>query len=391
MKRMTGIFLTVLLVLTMVPSFNVFAAVGDVSYPAVVAANDWNGNPSWQSVTMTETATAGTYTLTDNTAMYSLTWTPSTNTISIAATPKTLMVIPSSIGGIAVLNVGSLALSTAKNYTTTYIVVSEGVTTLVSSAFVNNKALVGIKLPSTLTTIGTNCFMSVTTLAQINLQDTKVNSIGTTAFKQTALVNVIFPTTLTTIQRETFSTCGSLVSVTFLGNLVNCNGVHSTTNNQAAFLSTPKLNTIIFKGTPASTTVSGFQEAGTDNLVTVYYPQGGSGYTTTAFIAGFRTGTTFTAVAAADTNSVITSFTSIANGYNVQTNIGLNAGIATSKNYIALFDANNNLIAVQSVVTGVKSTDFVTSDTTATKAKIFVLDGLANMKPLCASSELAKS
>lgn len=293
-KRKLAFFLTVLLVLTMIPSFNVFAITGDVTTPAVVAANDWNGNPSWQSATMTETATAGTYILknTDANAGYAFNWTPATGTISTydKTTYVSSMVVPGKVGDVNVTTIASGTFQ--KPVTLSYMVVSENVTTLKSTTF-RESGLIGIRLPKSLTTIESNNFLGCTKLAQINLEDTSLTSIGTTAFKQAAVVSLTFPATLTSILRETFYGCTSLESLTFLGTLTNCDGIGSTSGNQAAFYGTTKLKTINFFGNTAPTTVSGFAYAGVDYQITVYYPQGGPGYDTPEFIAGFRTGTTF--------------------------------------------------------------------------------------------------
>lgn len=407
MKRTSVIFLTFLLILTMVPSFNVFAAAGDVTHPTVVAANDWYGNPSWQSATLTESATAGTYTIVNNDAGagYGFTWVPATGTLSAATGIIASMVVPGSIGGV---NVTALGLSTTStgtfqgNTALKYLVVSENVTTLGSKTFKDNSAnFVGIKLPSTLTTIMDNAFINCRKLPSIDLMHSNITSLGDTCFKQCyALTSITIPATVTNIPKQAFYNCYMLNTIIFTGPVVITNngtaiGASDTTNGP--FYDTGALANIVFKSSSqgsskiAAFALAGKSSAGVAIQTTVFYPQGATACDTSAFQSSFKAGTLFTAVSATTTNSAITSFTSTANGYNVQTNIGLTQGIPTSKNYIALYDANENLIAIQSIPSGVKSIDFVTSDTTVTKARVFVWDSIASLKPLCGSQTVTKS
>ncbi|MBQ8510671.1 MAG: leucine-rich repeat protein [Clostridia bacterium] len=121
------------------------------------------------------------------------------------------------------------------------VYIPEGVTTLSSSSFNNNKNLTTIVLPSTLTTIGGSAFSQCTKLANINLGKVKVfgssafqgcaalttadlssaTQIDTMAFYGcTALTTVTLPSTLTTIQGNVFNGCTSLETIN-LGNITS--------------------------------------------------------------------------------------------------------------------------------------------------------------------------
>ncbi|MDD4688660.1 MAG: alginate lyase family protein [Eubacteriales bacterium] len=253
----------------------------------VKADNDWDGNKSWQSATMTATGTQGLYIVTNTDAGYSFAWEPSTGTITASDKVYTdKVVVPSMIDGVAVKTVGGdtfrKPISTGK-----YVVVSEGITSLATNSFRDNGVVVGVRLPKSLTSIGALSFLCTYKLTDINLGETSVTTTGATVFKQsTGLKEITLPKTLSIINSETFYECSSLENITFLGDLVEC----KTSN---AFSGTNNLRNITFRGNNAPTSNVVLTSAGMDYNVSVHYPQGGVGYTSQEFISAFREGTRF--------------------------------------------------------------------------------------------------
>ena len=102
----------------------------------------------------------------------------------------------------------------SSNYRTTVqkVVINEGVTTIVSSAFNNCDALTEVTIPSTMTTIGEEAFYSCDNLVTVNFNG------GTTieyrAFSGCAnLVSVTIPNSVTTIGERAFYRCQKLETI----------------------------------------------------------------------------------------------------------------------------------------------------------------------------------
>lgn len=279
--------------------------------------------PSWQKAALEETDTPGTYTLinkdfdetadlSDSDAWYTFTLTANADNTawSLSATStdkstfKTSMVVPGSVNGKPVTEIKN---ETFRNKNFQYIVVSENIESIGGNAF-RESNMVGIKLPKSLTSIGMMSFYHSLSLTQINLEDTSLTDTGTGAFRDCPLTEVTLPATLKILGSATFSNCKNLKTVTFLGALEKCNRTGSGDNDTWAFNNTIALEKIIFSGYTApgyntdtgetnAADLVGFNTAGLDYQVTVYFPKGGRGYDTDTFAAGFREGTTFAEVA----------------------------------------------------------------------------------------------
>ena len=95
-----------------------------------------------------------------------------------------------------------------------------GISRLLDYAFQNCSSLAEITLPASLTSIGTYVFQNCSSLTRvINLENTKVTSIGGNAFKDcTSLTEITLPDTLTSISGNIFQGCKSLTRVMNLEN-----------------------------------------------------------------------------------------------------------------------------------------------------------------------------
>ncbi len=86
------------------------------------------------------------------------------------------------------------------------------VTNIAESAFANNKTLLCVEIPSSVTSIGSTAFYGCTNLIYAVIQGAK--SIGYSAFHGcTNLANIFLPNSLTSIQDRAFKDCTSLTSV----------------------------------------------------------------------------------------------------------------------------------------------------------------------------------
>lgn len=491
MKRVfwTSIVLTILLI-SIMAAFAITA--NAAALPATVVADEGWGNVTYDSTTKELKNGDGGYSFSMTTSGTNATL----STFGVALT-ATKVVIPYQITcngttytvtaqGTYLLQVNA---STA-NTVTTDVIVSEGITTLSAMAFrsYNNTSKVkGIRLPSTLKTIGGNCFMTLTALTSINIPQ-GVTTVGGGAFQSTGLSSITFPSSITsfggdmfygstnltsvvfnfpitsmsgyffractkltsydipdtvtgtlgamsfsasgistaiipvgvtTIDGSAFSSCPNLTSVVCKGTLANI--------NSSAFASDSKLDNVTFKGNVTNIATLAFKDAkllksitfegqtapvlaadvfnittgGASEDFTIYYPAAGDNAANYGVGSAFRSSIASTTVASGKTltvhyvavqvptSSTLSNITPIAGGYTVGYHITLGTGITSSKNLVALYNGND-LVAVQSVASNATSVDFITNKT-ITKARAFVWDDIATVKPLCASPELLAS
>lgn len=103
-----------------------------------------------------------------------------------------------------------------------HVTIAEGTTTFSNSyVFYNCSSLESVELPSTLTSISSNCFDGCSSLTTINIPD-NVSSIGSYAFYGcTKLASVHLPFKLTSISECTFYNCSSLGSVTLPDGIIS--------------------------------------------------------------------------------------------------------------------------------------------------------------------------
>ena len=107
-----------------------------------------------------------------------------------------------------------LGIGAFRGYTNPTLNLPEGITTLSDKVFVS-AGLTEIVLPSTVTSMGANCFTSATSLKTIELND-GLESMGNRAFSGcSSLESIVIPGSVTTIGEYAFHTCKTLSSVTF--------------------------------------------------------------------------------------------------------------------------------------------------------------------------------
>ncbi|MBR4627418.1 MAG: leucine-rich repeat domain-containing protein [Ruminococcus sp.] len=111
---------------------------------------------------------------------------------------STDVVVPDSIGGKPVTEIGSAAFAYYKT----------------------QKYLTSVKLPSGLTVIGNNAFSGQTELKEISLPD-NLTSIGSGAFGSSGLTSISIPQSVTEIGSQAFSSCSKLSVIDIPENIVN--------------------------------------------------------------------------------------------------------------------------------------------------------------------------
>lgn len=130
----------------------------------------------------------------------------------------TEIVIPSTIAGKPVTEIGPMSFWMDDNMTS--VVIPEGVTTIGKQAFNGNDNLANIKLPSTLKTIGERAFWG-TAITELNVPE-GVTSIGREAFNSCKeLSSVTLPESLTYIGPNAFNSCPSLNEIRLPSNIVS--------------------------------------------------------------------------------------------------------------------------------------------------------------------------
>lgn len=130
----------------------------------------------------------------------------------------TEIVIPSTIAGKPVTEIGPMSFWMDDNMTS--VVIPEGVTTIGKQAFNGNDNLANIKLPSTLKTIGERAFWK-TAITELNVPE-GVTSIGREAFNSCKeLSSVTLPESLTYIGPNAFNSCPSLNEIRLPSNIIS--------------------------------------------------------------------------------------------------------------------------------------------------------------------------
>lgn len=130
----------------------------------------------------------------------------------------TEIVIPSTIAGKPVTEIGPMSFWMDDNMTS--VVIPEGVTTIGKQAFNGNDNLANIKLPSTLKTVGERAFWG-TAITELNVPE-GVTSIGREAFNSCKeLSSVTLPESLTYIGPNAFNSCPSLNEIRLPSNIIS--------------------------------------------------------------------------------------------------------------------------------------------------------------------------
>lgn len=133
--------------------------------------------------------------------------------ISLKA-PMTDVVVPKQIGKRLITRIGGNAFTRYKQGRSgdqvTLIVIPEGVTVLESRAMANLRSLSSVSLPSTLKTIGSDCFYLCESLTSITIPS-NVETIGVNAFFGCSkLKEVVLSEGLKHIARDAFRSCTAL-------------------------------------------------------------------------------------------------------------------------------------------------------------------------------------
>jgi hypothetical protein len=145
------------------------------------------------------------------------TFDPNSGTITGYSGPGGELVIPASIGGVAVTKIGDKAFQSKSNLSA--VIIPNGVTTIGVEAFAGCSGMTGVTLPNSLTNIGNFAFQVCGNLGSIIIPE-GVASLGANAFEScSGLTSITLPTSLKNIGSGTFYFCTNLVSVIFGGEL----------------------------------------------------------------------------------------------------------------------------------------------------------------------------
>ena len=130
---------------------------------------------------------------------------------SISPQPTGAVVIPSSLGGKPVVQIGYDAFYNCSNMTK--VTIPDTVTDIGETAFYGCSGLTNIIIPSSVTSIGESAFRGCSGLTNVSMQS--VAYIGIRAFSGcNGLTSVIIPNSVTSICSLAFSGCYGLTSVT---------------------------------------------------------------------------------------------------------------------------------------------------------------------------------
>jgi len=176
-----------------------------------------------------------------------LTYTTNDGAITITeyTGPGGVVTIPGMIDGLPVTRIGENAFYNASSLTG--VTIPGSVTNIGDYAFYGCANLAGISIPNSVTSIGNYQFRGCTNLASITIPN-GATSIGYSAFAFCAsLSKVTIPSGVTSLGSQAFTYCTSLTGVCFQGNA-------------------PSLASFVFEG---------------DNLATVYYLRGTTGWLAT--------------------------------------------------------------------------------------------------------------
>lgn len=129
------------------------------------------------------------------------------------------VVIPSTLGGYSVTNIGEEAFFDCNLLTS--VTIPECITSISRGAFSNCESLTSITIPNSVTSIGPSAFSNCTGLSSITIPYS-VTSIGDEAFYWCySLESISIPESITSIGSSTFFCCENLTSVTLPNSITN--------------------------------------------------------------------------------------------------------------------------------------------------------------------------
>jgi hypothetical protein len=126
--------------------------------------------------------------------------------------------IPSTIGGVPVVVIGSGAFQ--NNSTITSLVIPDSVTLIYDKAFQGMSSLEGAKIGNGVTYVGDSAFENNSKLATVSI-GSRVKTIGASAFDGAGLTAVTIPGTVRSIGNQAFGSNAALTRVRFVGNAPN--------------------------------------------------------------------------------------------------------------------------------------------------------------------------
>ena len=142
---------------------------------------------------------------------------------------STNLIIPSTIAGKKVTNIGD---STFKNCSSlTNVIIPNGITSIGKDAFRSCKSLTSITIPNSVTRIGNWAFSDCTGLTNVTILNS-VTSIGDSAFAYClSLTSVTIPGSVTSIMWGAFLGCKSIKDVYYTGNEIDWNKIKIWNDN----------------------------------------------------------------------------------------------------------------------------------------------------------------
>ena len=138
------------------------------------------------------------------------------------------VVIPKTIDGYSVTDIGFQAFLKCKNITS--IVIPDSVTSIGDTAFSGCDNLTNIVIPNSVTNIGDYAFSVCKSLTSITIPN-RITSIGKSTFSGCYnLANIIIPDSVTNINKSAFYYCTNLTNITIPDSVINIGDeVHSLT------------------------------------------------------------------------------------------------------------------------------------------------------------------
>ena len=195
------------------------------------------------------------------------------------------IVIPETLGGVPVTQIGNYAFYDCSSLTS--VVIPEGVTEIGSDAFGYCSSLTSVVIPEGVTKIGSYAFQGCSSLTEVVIPE-GVTTIGSNAFMNcSALTSVVIPESVTEIGGAAFDGCSALTEVvipegvTEIGNLAfqACSSLESvvipegvTSIGWAAFRGCSSLTEVALPENVTTIGDSAFQAC--SSLTSVVIPEG---------------------------------------------------------------------------------------------------------------------
>lgn len=154
------------------------------------------------------------------------------------------VVIPSTINGVKVTNIGPSAFVQCSSLTS--VTIPNSVTNIGKMAFDGCKSLTSITIPSSVTSIEDVAFESCNGLTSITISN-GVTSIGNYAFSRCSdLISITIPSSVTSIGECAFLQCKGLTSVTISDGVTSIgNSAFEHSNNAIFYVESEKIKQLL--------------------------------------------------------------------------------------------------------------------------------------------------